>query len=204
MISFTQTKRLLRYRMGITRLKKMGFEKVFSYTIGKETGVSAELVRKDFSQYGIKGKRRGGYDIDELLTAMEKIFGKDRVQSVIIVGMGNLGKAISFYEGFSEHKMNIVAGFDVDPSKYSKKFHIPIYPLENLEDVIEAFHVSVAILSVPEIAAQETADILVENGIKGILNLAPVLLKVPEDVTVNNVNLMVELERLMYHSGVIK
>ncbi|MFO8235826.1 MAG: redox-sensing transcriptional repressor Rex [Bacteroidales bacterium] len=204
MTSYNQTKRILQYRMGILRLKKMGLERVFSYTLGKETGVSAELVRKDFSQFGIKGNRRGGYDIDELLAAMEHIFGKERVQNVIIIGMGSVGSALSKYKGFSERKVNIVAGFDIDPSKRSKKYSIPVYSPDHLADVIEAFNVSVAILAVPEIAAQETANLLVEKGIKGILNFAPVLLKVPDDVLVNNVNLLVELERLMYHSGVLK
>ena len=97
-----------------------------------------------------------------------------------------------------------MAGFDIDPSKRSKKYPIPVYDMEHLPDVIEAFSVSVAILAVPEIVAQEMAELLVKNGIKGILNLAPVLLKVPGDVNVNNVNIMVELERLMYHSGVLK
>ena len=182
----------------------MGLEKVFSYTLGKEAGVSAELVRKDFSNFGIKGNRRGGYDIDDLLSSLEKIFGKDRIQNVVIIGMGNMGKALSQYKGFTANNMNIVAGFDIDPAKINKKFHIPIYPLENLKEVIDAFHVSTAILAVPDVAAQEAADLLVRNGIKGVLNLAPVLLKVPDDVLVNNVNLMVELERLMYHSGVLK
>lgn len=204
MATFTQTKRLLRYRMGLMRLKKMGLERVFSYTLGKETGVSAELVRKDFSAFGIKGHRRGGYDIDNLLSSLERIFGKDRVQNVIVVGMGNMGKAISMYKGFQDHNMNVVAGFDIDPAKLNKKFHIPVYPLENMGEVIDAFNVSVAVLTVPEVSAQEAADNLIGQGIQGILNLAPVLLKTPDHVLVNNVNLMVELERLMYHSGVLK
>jgi len=202
--TFAQTKRLLRYRMGLIRLKKMGLEKVFSYTLGKETGVTAELVRKDFSAFGIKGHRRGGYDVDHLLNSLERIFGKDRVQNVIVVGMGNMGKAISMYRGFRDQKMNVVAGFDIDPVKLNKKFQIPVYPLENMGEVIEAFNVSVAVLTTPEVAAQEAADNLVAHGIQGILNLAPVLLKTPDHVLVNNVNLMVELERLMYHSGVLK
>lgn len=190
--------------MGLIRLHKMGLEKVFSYTLAKETGVSAELVRKDFSNFGIKGHRRGGYEISDLLISLEKIFGKDRVQNVIVLGMGHMGKALSLYKGFPENNMNIVAGFDIDPTKINKKFQIPIYPLENLQEVIDAFHVNVAILAVPGIAAQESTDMLVKHGIKGILNLAPVMLKVPDDVFVNNVNLMVELERLMYHAGVLK
>jgi redox-sensing transcriptional repressor len=190
--------------MGLLRLKKMGLEKVFSYTLGKETGVSAELVRKDFSHFGIKGNRRGGYDIDDLLASLEKIFGKDRVQNVIIVGMGNIGRALSHYKGFQDNKMNLVAGFDIDPIKLNKKFHIPVYPPDNMGEVIDAFNVSVGVLAVPEVAAQESADYMINRGIRGILNLAPVLLKTPDHVLVNNVNLLVELERLMYHSGMIK
>jgi len=204
MMSFSQTKRLLRYRMGLLRLQNMGIKKVFSYTVGEETGVSAELVRKDFSKFGIKGHRRGGYDVKELLIALEKIFGKEKVQNVIIVGMGNMGKALSSYKGFSEYQMNIVGGFDIDEAKRNKKFDIPVYSVNNLPEVIEAFSVSVAILAVPENAAQQVTDSLVHNGITGILNLAPVLLKVPDNVWVNNVNIMVELERLMFHSGVLK
>jgi redox-sensing transcriptional repressor len=203
-MSFSQTKRLLRYRMGLLRLQNMGMKKVYSYSIGEETGVTPELVRKDFSKFGIKGHRRGGYDVKELLIALDKIFGKEKVQNVIIVGMGNMGKALSSYKGFSEYQMNIVAGFDIDQSKLEKKFDIPVYSVNYLPDVIEAFSVSVAILAVPENAAQQVTDSLVYNGITGILNLVPVLLKVPENVWVNNVNIMVELERLMYHSGVLK
>lgn len=203
-MSFSQTKRLLRYRMGLLRLQNMGMKKVFSYSIGEETGVTPELVRKDFSKFGIKGRRRGGYEVKELLIALDKIFGKEKVQNVIIVGMGNMGKALSSYKGFSEYQMNIVAGFDIDQSKLEKKFDIPVYSVNYLPDVIEAFSVSVAILAVPENAAQQVTDSLVYNGITGILNLVPVLLKVPENVWVNNVNIMVELERLMYHSGVLK
>jgi len=182
----------------------MGIKQIFSYTLGEETGVSAELVRKDFSKFGIKGHRRGGYDIKELLIALEKIFGKDKVQNVIIIGMGNMGKALSSYKGFSEYQMNIVGGFDIDEAKLDKKFDIPVYSVSHLPEVIEAFSVSVAILTVPANAAQQVTDSLVHNGITGILNLAPVLLKVPDNVWVNNVNIMVELERLMFHSGVLK
>jgi redox-sensing transcriptional repressor len=204
MNEFAQTKRLLAYRMALIRLQNMGLEKVFSYTLGREAGFSAELVRKDFSNYGIKGQRRGGYDINHLLSSLEKLFGKDRIQNVIVVGMGNMGRALAGYKGFPENKMDIVAGFDIDPAKINKKFRIPVYPLEQLDEVVNIYHVKVAILAVPAIVAQESTDMVVRFGIKGILNLAPVLLKVPDDVHVNNVNLMVELERLMYHSGVLE
>lgn len=200
----SQTQRLLKYRMALKRLQRMGLEKAFSHTIGNETNVSAELVRKDFSNYGIKGNRRGGYEIEELLASLEKIFGKSRVQNIIVVGMGNLGRALFYYKGFERHKLNIVAGFDIDPAKQSKKEHAPIYAPDKMQEVIEAFDVSLAVVSVPEISAQEVTNELVSYGIKAILNFAPALLKVPGNVMVNNVNLMVEIERLMFHAGVLK
>src|SRR6056297_2392841 len=165
MIGTNQTRRLLRYRMGLMRLKKMGLQKVFSYTIGEETGVSAELVRKDFSQLGIKGRRRGGYSIDELLRSLSKILGSGKVQNVILVGLGNIGAAMAKYEGFKSNNMNLVAGFDIDPTKQNKKMDIPVYPMENIDEVIDAFDVSVAVLSVPEFSAQEVTSFLVEKGI---------------------------------------
>ena len=201
MINLLQTKRLQRYRMALLRFKKMGLRKTFSHSLSEETGVSAVLIRKDFSQCGIRGKRRGGYDIDMLLDELKMLFGKEKEQNVILVGLGNIGSALIKYEGYRQSNMNMVAAFDIDPAKRTRRYSVPVYSLENLGEVITAFDVSVAILAVPEFSAQETTHYLVENGIRGILNFAPVLLKVPEHVLVNNVNIMIELERLMYHIG---
>ena len=201
MINLLQTKRLQRYRMALLRFKKMGLKKTFSHSLSEETGVSAVLIRKDFSQCGIRGKRRGGYDIDILLDELKMLFGKEKEQNVILVGLGNIGSALIKYEGYRQSNMNMVAAFDIDPAKRTRRYSVPVYSLENLGEVITAFDVSVAILAVPEFSAQETTHYLVENGIRGILNFAPVLLKVPEHVLVNNVNIMIELERLMYHIG---
>ena len=202
MINLLQTKRLQRYRMALLRLKKMGLKKTFSHSLSEETGVSAVLIRKDFSQCGIRGKRRGGYDIDLLLDELKMLFGREKEQNVILVGLGNIGSALIKYEDYRQSNMNMVAAFDIDPAKRTRRYSVPVYSLENLGEVITAFDVSVAILAVPEFSAQETTHYLVENGIRGILNFAPVLLKVPENVLVNNINIMIELERLMYHIGV--
>ena len=202
MVNLLQTKRLQKYRMALLRLKKMGLKKVYSYTLSDETGVSAVLIRKDFSQCGIRGKRRGGYDIDHLLDELRKLFGREKEQNVILVGLGNIGSALVKYEGYRQSNMNLVAAFDIDPSRRSRRYPVPVYSPENLREVIDAFDVSVAVLAVPEFSAQETANYLVENGIRGILNFAPVILKLPGHVLVNNINIMIELERLMYHIGI--
>jgi redox-sensing transcriptional repressor len=192
-------KRIFLYRACLVRLKLMGVEKVYSYTLSDETGVTSDQVRKDFSEFGITGNKRGGYEIDDLLEKMEKIFHRNKDHNLVLIGMGNLGNALSKYSKFVQRNMNIVATFDIDPFKQKVRSEIPVYPLSRLNEIIERFKVKVAILAVPEISAQELTDELVRAGIKGIINFAPVLLKVPPDVIVNNVNLCDELESVIYH-----
>ena len=177
----------------------MGVEKVFSYTLANETGVTSDQVRKDFSEYSIKGNKRGGYDINELLEKMEKIFHRNKDNNIVLIGMGNMGLALSKYSKFVQRNMNIVATFDIDPFKQKMRSGIPVYSMNRLKEIIDRFSVKVAILAVPEISAQEVADELIRHGINGIVNFAPVLLKVPPDVIINNVNLCDELESVIYY-----
>ncbi len=191
-------KRIFLYRACLVRLKLMGVKKVFSYTLANETGVKADQVRKDFSEYGIKGNKRGGYEVEELLEIMENIFHRNKDHNLVLVGMGNMGLALSKYSRFVQRNMNIVATFDIDPFKQKMRSDIPVYSMGRLKEIIDRFRVKVAILAVPEISAQEVTDELIRLGIKGLVNFAPVLLKVPADVVVNNVNLCDELESVIY------
>jgi redox-sensing transcriptional repressor len=177
----------------------MGVEKVFSYTLANETGVTSDQVRKDFSEFSIKGNKRGGYEINDLLEMMETIFHRNKDHNIVLIGMGNLGLALSKYSKFVQRNMNIVATFDIDPFKQKIRSDIPVYSMSRLKEIIDRFKVKVAIIAVPEISAQEISDELVREGIKGIINFAPVLLKVPPDVVVNNVNLCDELESVIYY-----
>jgi redox-sensing transcriptional repressor len=113
--------------------------------------------------------------------------------------MGNLGLALSKYSKFVQRNMNIVATFDIDPFKQKIRSGIPVYSMSRLKEIIDRFRVKVAILAVPEISAQEVSDELVRAGIKGIVNFAPVRLKVPPEVVINNVNLSDELESVIYY-----
>lgn len=192
-------KRIFLYRACLIRLKLMGVEKVFSYTLADETGVTSDQVRKDFSEFNIKGNKRGGYDIDELLDKMEKIFHRNKDNNIVLIGMGNMGLALSKYSKFVQRHMNIVATFDIDPFKQKVRSGIPVYSMSRLKEIIDRFSVKVAILAVPEISAQEVADELIRHGILGIVNFAPVLLKVPSEVIINNVNLCDELESVIYY-----
>jgi redox-sensing transcriptional repressor len=136
-------------------------EKVFSYTLGNETGISSDQVRKDFSEFKIKGNKRGGYEIDELLTIMESIFHRNKRHNIILVGMGNMGQSLSKYSRFVQQNMNIIATFDIDPFKQKMRSDVPVYTMSRLKEIIDMYKVRVAILVVPEISAQEVADELI-------------------------------------------
>ncbi|MDZ7635827.1 MAG: redox-sensing transcriptional repressor Rex [Bacteroidales bacterium] len=191
-------RRIFLYHGLLTRLNTMGVSRVFSHTIAAGAGVSPEQVRKDFSEYGIKGNRRGGYLTESLLREMEELFNRDRITNVILLGMGNLGLALSKYERFIQRGINIVATFDIDPYKQKIRADTHVYPPQRLQEIIDRFRVTVAIVAVPGISAQEVCDELVSMGIRGIVNFSPALLKVPVYVVVNNVNLSDEIESVIW------
>jgi len=192
-------KRIFMYRSCLVRLKMIGVEKVYSYTLADETGVTADQVRKDFSEYGITGNKKGGYEVNDLIDKLEKIFHRNKDHNIVLIGMGNIGTSLSRYNNFIHRNMNIVATFDIDPFKQKTRSGIPIYSMSRLKEIIDRFRVKVAIIAVPEISAQEVADELIQAGIKGIINFAPVLLKTPGDIIVNNINLCDELESVIYY-----
>lgn len=200
MIANKNITRLLRYRNSLRKMQELGFETVYSYNLGRETGVSPEQVRKDFSQFGIKGNKKGGYNINELLITIREIFKKDELQKVIVVGVGNIGNAILQYKGFRKNMIEIVAAFDIDPNKYKKKQKVPVYSLEKLPQVMRDLKAKTAIVAVPEMVAQDVANLLVEAGITGILSFAPTVLKLPPYVSCKNLCIGHELESLIYYS----
>jgi redox-sensing transcriptional repressor len=179
-------------------MKKMGIKRVFSYSLGPEAGVKPDQVRKDFSEFKIRGNQRAGYEIDELLSELERILLQTDNSDIILVGMGNIGQALAKYNWLNRKNINIVATFDIDPSKQRKRSDVVIYPMDRLEEIITRFRVKVAIIAVTEISAQEVCTQLVDAGIRGIVNFAPVILKVPLDIVVNNVNLYDEVESVFY------
>lgn len=190
--------RILQYRNCIVYFKTLGFQKIFAMNLAIEIGVSAEQVRKDFSLLGVKGNKKGGYEIDSLHSTLNVILQKEKVENVIVVGTGNIGKALIQYKGFSYDNINVVAAFDIDPSKQKKSEAVPVYGLERLKEVINKKNVKIAVVSVPAIVVQDVCNQLVLHGIKGIINFAPIVLKVPEGVIVNNINLTGEINNLIY------
>ena len=197
--------RITRYFRALNRLRAIGLEKVFAHNLSDAAGVSAAVVRKDFSILSIHGQKRGGYEITDLIEKLSAILGKGDPQNVIVVGCGRIGKALMHYSGFEPDGIRVVAGFDTDPVVYSDVSHpVPVYPLSRLEEVIEALEVKVAIITVPEASAADTAEKLIDAGIKGILNFSPITLRAKPasdgetPCVIHNINIALELEQIFY------
>ncbi len=197
--------RITRYYRILNRLRSLGLEKVFAHNLADAAGVSAAIVRKDFSLLEIYGQKRGGYDILFLIASLGKILGKtDEPQNIVIVGCGRIGRALMHYNGFEPDGIRIVAGFDSDPLVYNENIHpVPIYPMGRLEEVVSTNKVDVAILTVPESATSDSFQRLMNAGIKGVLNFSPITLKPVADdeglkPVIHNVNIALELEQIFY------
>lgn len=191
--------RLSVYLRCLARLKENNIQTVSSEALAKVAGVKPTQLRKDLTYFGQFGTRGLGYDVAELSKMISDQLGTTSLQPVILVGVGNLGSALLSYRGFEKEGFEIVAAFDVDPKrKRDKKFAQPIYGMERLGEFLQKEHVKMTILAVPAEAAQEVTNTLVQHGIAGILNFSPMVVVVPEDVMVNNVNLAIELENLSY------
>ena len=190
--------RLLSYKHLLNRFRALGLVRVFSDNIADPLGISASLVRKDFALFGISGSQKGGYNIDLVINKINEILGSNKVQRVIIVGVGRIGEALMSYNGFQKDGIKIVAGFDIDLKKIRKNGEVPVMPIEELEGYVREHSISVAVMAVPDVAAQQTLETLKRSNIKGILNFTPVKFKSSEEITINNFNIENELVNLIY------
>lgn len=191
--------RLSLYLRCLARLKDNNIQTVSSEALAKVAGVKPTQLRKDLTYFGQFGTRGLGYDVNALSQMISDELGTTSLQPVILVGVGNLGLALLSYRGFEKEGFEIIAAFDIDPKRRrDKEINLPILGMEELLEFVQKHHVKMAIVSVPAASAQEVANNLVQCGVMGILNFAPIVLHVPEDVMVNNVNLAIELENLSY------
>lgn len=191
--------RLSTYLRCLARLKEKNMQTVSSEALAKVAGVKPTQLRKDLAYFGTFGTRGLGYDVTELSSRIADELGTSRLQPVILVGVGNLGRALLSYRGFEREGFEIVAAFDAEPDRSrEKKISVTIFGMEGLPAFVQKHGVRMAILTVPAEAAQEVANTLIESGVAGILNFSPIVLSVPEEVMVNNVNVAIELENLSY------
>lgn len=191
--------RLSVYLRCLQRLKSNDIRTVSSEALAKAARVKSTQLRKDLTYFGQFGTRGLGYDVEQLSKMISDLLGTTSLQPVILIGVGNLGLALLSYKGFEQEGFEIVAAFDMDAShKRDKSGSTPIFPMERLSEIVDERGVKMAIITVPATSAQDVANQLVAAGITGILNFAPMVLHVPDEVMVNNVNLAIELENLSY------
>ena len=191
--------RLSVYLRCLARLKENTIQTVSSETLAKVAGVKPTQLRKDLTYLGQFGTRGLGYDVGELSRRISDELGTTGLQPVILVGVGHLGLALLSYRGFEKEGFEIIAAFDIEPQRRrEKQITQPILGMDELPSFVKEHKVKMAIVTVPAAVAQEVANQLIGCGITGILNFAPLVLEVPEEVMVNNVNLAIELENLSY------
>lgn len=190
-ISFAPSiRRLPQYLHIIRHAQSNGDEYISGTIIATELNLEPIQVRKDLAITGIIGKPKKGYPVNDLILAIEHFLGWDISHKAIVVGAGNLGSALTGYQEFKNHGLNIVAAFDTDPSKIGLMVHgVPIHPLDTLEEILPEILPEIAILTVPSPFAQSTCDSIVKTGIKSIWNFTNVKLKVPDTISVQREDL---------------
>ncbi|KXT76575.1 redox-sensing transcriptional repressor Rex [Streptococcus sp. DD12] len=194
-------KRLSLYYRVFKRFNAEKITKVNSKQIAEAIGVDSATVRRDFSHFGELGRRGFGYDVQKLTAFFAQLLHDTNTTNVLLVGIGNMGKALLNYRFHERNKMRITMAFDQQSHPmvgYTSKDGIPIYPIDEIKSHVINSQVKTAILTVPSVKAQEVADILVEAGIEGILSFSPVQLKLPSHVVVQYVDLTSELQTLLY------
>ena len=191
--------RLSIYYRCLQRLKENDVETVSSDALARAAGVKPSQLRKDLAYFGQFGTRGLGYPVEALATTIRDTLGRERLQPVVLIGAGNLGSALLRYQGFQKEGFEVVAAFDANPdSARTRVVSIPVFPESDLDSFVREHSIKLAILCVPAEFAQAVVNRLVAVGVQGILNFSPLLLEVPADVTVNNVDLALELEHLSY------
>jgi len=183
-------KRLPKYIDLLSRMEKENIKYVSSSMISEILGLDSIQVRKDLSITGAIGKPKIGFELDELLAALKHTLNWDNVTDAFLIGVGSLGSAILGYKDFSSYGLNIISAFDNDPSKIGSVVNgIEILPIEKLSDMIKRMHIHIGVLTVPAEAAQHISEIMIDAGISSIWNFAPVHLKVPNEIIVENAQL---------------
>jgi redox-sensing transcriptional repressor len=197
--SETTVRRLSLYRRILEEVERGGTDTVSSEELAKRAVTTAAQVRKDLSLFGSFGKRGLGYAVPQLAAELREILGLDRSWRVALVGAGRIGSALFEYAGFRRRGFEIVAVLDADPGKRGMRWGgIPVQDISELEQALKRERVDIVILAVPAEAVPDVSARVVATGVKGILNFAPMQLRVPPDVAVKEVNMVMELEALSF------
>lgn len=192
--------RLPVYLRALTHLAADGVQVTSSHELGKRLGISAAQIRKDLSHFGEFGKQGTGYNVAFLRDQLKRILQVDREWPVILIGIGDLGRALAHYGGFVDRGFRIVALFDSDPAKIGLRIgELEIMGMDKLADVVRERGVQVAMIAVPTAHAQQVAEQCLAAGIKSILNYAPITLSLPEGTLVQYIDPVTHLQRMTYY-----
>jgi redox-sensing transcriptional repressor len=187
------------YLRHLEQFHREGMQTVSSGRLGEALGITGDQVRKDLAYLGNLGHPGIGYAAHDLIAALRNKLGINREWKVAIVGIGNLARALLRYRGFQEQGFRIAALFDADRTKVGQDLDgLPIHPPESMPGVVSATGAELGLVTVPSEAAQGVADALVGAGIRGLLNFAPVALRVPAGISLVDVDLAVQLQQLAF------
>ena len=192
--------RLPIYLRALRHMQSVGKLTTSSQELGGGVGISAAQIRKDLSQFGEFGKQGTGYDITFLIDKLREILKVRQVWDVAVVGMGDMGHALSRYQGFSDRGFRVVMVFDNDPVKIGGQVgNFIVRDTKDLVTALQSSGIKLAMLCVPAAAAQEVTNLLVRAGVKAILNYAPISLSVPAGVRVQYLDPSIGLQRMTYY-----
>jgi redox-sensing transcriptional repressor len=192
--------RLPVYLRALVELSERGMHTVSSVALADAAGVNSAKIRKDLSYLGSYGTRGVGYDVEYLIHQISRELGLEQDWPTCIVGIGNLGRALARYNGFSERGFHIAALFDADPAIVGEELNgLSVLHTDDMDRVVKEEEISIGIVAVPARNAQDVADRLVAAGISSILNFAPAVLTVPEHISLRKVDLSIELQILSFY-----
>ena len=192
-------RRLPVYLRGLAIMSRQGLSSVSSSKLADFVSIHPWQIRKDFSYFGDFGTRGVGYDIGNLAKQIKKILKIDTTRKTVLAGVGNLGSAIMSYTGFGIYGFEVIAAFDNDPSKIGRRINnITVEDISTLGTLYKR-QIDMAIIAVPEQAAQSVTDLLILSGIKGILNFSPRRIIVPKKIKVITIDIASDLARLPYY-----
>jgi len=191
--------RLSEYRRSLLQCLEEGKTHIFSHELAELHHNTAVQVRRDIMFIGYSSMQRKGYDVRELVDVIGEILDSERGLNVAVIGIGNLGRAVTTYFIGKRSRLNIIATFDVDTNKIDRVISgVKCYSLSKLKEIVEAHQISIAIMTVPADAAIEVAAQLVDAGIKGLMNFTTVPLHVPDNVYLDEYDMITSLEKVAY------
>ena len=193
--------RLPVYARALAALERNGREVVSSQELGTQLGVTPAQIRKDLSYFGRFGKQGRGYNVKRLLEELHQILGLDRSWTMVLVGVGQLGRAVLSYGGFGPQGFKIIAAFDADPKTVGERIDdLVVEPVERMRAVLDASNgADIGIVATPASSAQKVIDTLVDCGVKAILNYAPIAAQVPPSVHLKDIDPVLSLQSMTFY-----